>query len=222
MAKKNDGAVALAAALGFFIVTVVLSPEKLATLLQIKESKIDLAFSQMNNGNVFVGIIIGLIAAYSYNKFSETNLPMALSFFSGKRLVPIMTAFFCTILAIILLLIWPPVYNGIVTFGKWIVGMGPFGALLYGFFNRLLIPTGLHHALNNVFWFDTAGINDIGKFQSGKNAIKGITGRIFPCYDVWCTGSSFGDVSYCKDESKKTSLCLVFSKFSFGILCGCN
>ena len=177
MAKKNDGAVALAAALGFFIVTVVLSPEKLATLLQIKESKIDLAFSQMNNGNVFVGIIIGLIAAYSYNKFSETNLPMALSFFSGKRLVPIMTAFFCTILAIILLLIWPPVYNGIVTFGKWIVGMGPFGALLYGFFNRLLIPTGLHHALNNVFWFDTAGINDIGKFQSGKNAIKGITGR---------------------------------------------
>jgi len=115
MAKKNDGAVALAAALGFFIVTVVLSPEKLATLLQIKESKIDLAFSQMNNGNVFVGIIIGLIAAYSYNKFSETNLPMALSFFSGKRLVPIMTAFFCTILAIILLLIWPPVYNGIVT-----------------------------------------------------------------------------------------------------------
>ena len=64
-----------------------------------------------------------------------------------------MTAFFCTILANILLLIWPPVYNGIVTFGKWIVGMGPFGALLYGFFNRLLIPTGLHHALNNVFWF---------------------------------------------------------------------
>ena len=62
-------------------------------------------------------------------------------------------------------------FNGIVTFGKWIVGMGPFGALLYGF-NRLLIPTGLHHALNNVFWFDTAGINDIGKFQSGKMLLR--------------------------------------------------
>ncbi|MBL7573435.1 PTS transporter subunit EIIBC [Staphylococcus saccharolyticus] len=177
MAKKNNGAVALAAALGFFIVTVVLSPVKLAPLLQIKESKVNVAFEQMNNGNVFVGILIGLIAAYCYNKFSETELPMALSFFSGKRLVPIMTAFFCTFLAIILLFVWPPVFNGIVTFGKWIVGMGPFGALLYGFFNRLLIPTGLHHALNNVFWFDTAGINDIGKFQSGKAAIKGITGR---------------------------------------------
>ena len=47
----------------------------------------------MTNGNVFVGILIGLIAAFCYNKFSETELPVALSFFSGKRLVPIMTAF---------------------------------------------------------------------------------------------------------------------------------
>ena len=58
----------------------------------------------MTNGNVFVGILIGLIAAFCYNKFSETELPVALSFFSGKRLVPIMTAFFCTFLAIVLLL----------------------------------------------------------------------------------------------------------------------
>ena len=49
--------------------------------------------------------------------------------------------------------------------------------ILYGVFNRLLIPTGLHHALNAVFWFDTAGINDIGKFQTGVDAVKGITGR---------------------------------------------
>ena len=80
------------------------------------------------------------------------------------------------ILAIVLLFVWPPVFNAIVTFGKWIVGMGPFGALLYGFFNRLLIPTGLHHALNNVFWFDTAGINDIGKFKVVKMQLK-VTGR---------------------------------------------
>ena len=125
----------------------------------------------MTNGNVFVGILIGLIAAFCYNKFSETELPVALSFFSGKRLVPIMTAFLY-ILAIVLLFVWPPVFNAIVTFGKWIVGMGPFGALLYGFFNRLLIPTGLHHALNNVFWFDTAGINDIGKFKVVKMQLK--------------------------------------------------
>ncbi|EHJ08965.1 N-acetylglucosamine-specific PTS transporter subunit IIBC [Staphylococcus simiae] len=177
MSKKNDGAVALAATLGFLLVTVVLSPKKLAPLLGMKMSSIDMAFEKMDNTNVFVGIIIGLIAAYTYNKFSETELPLALSFFSGKRLVPILTAFFCTFLAVVLLFVWPVVYSWIVWFGESIVGMGSVGAFLYGVTNRLLIPTGLHHALNSVFWFDTVGINDIGKFQSGKDAIKGITGR---------------------------------------------
>ena len=73
--------------------------------------------------------------------------------------------------------------------------------ILYGVFNRLLIPTGLHHALNAVFWFDTAGINDIGKFQTGVDAVKGITGRyqagFFPNYDVWYTSSSTCNVSQC-------------------------
>lgn len=177
MAKKNDGAVALAAVTGYLLVTVVLSPEKIAPIIQIKASSIDPAFQQMNNSNVFIGIVIGLIAAYTYNKFSETELPVALSFFSGRRLVPILTAFFCTFLVLVLLVAWPIVYNGIVSFGKAITGLGPVGAFLYGFFNRLLIPTGLHHALNSVFWFDTIGINDIGKFQSGTDAVKGITGR---------------------------------------------
>lgn len=177
MAKKNDGAVALAGALGYAMVTKVLNPENVATLFNIKEKAVNLDFTKMDNSNVFLGIIIGLIAAYSFNKFSEVELPLALSFFSGKRLVPIMTVFFSTILAVILLFIWPMVFSGIVAFGEWLVGFGSFGAFLYGVFNRLLIPTGLHHALNAVFWFDTAGINDIGKFQTGKDAVKGITGR---------------------------------------------
>lgn len=177
MAKKNDGAVALAGALGFALVVKVLSPEFVAPLFNIKESAVNDGFSKMDNSNVFIGIIIGLIAAYCYNKFSDVELPTALSFFSGKRLVPIMTVFYCTFLIVILLFVWTFVYSAIVAFGEWLVGFGPFGAFLYGFFNRLLIPTGLHHALNAVFWFDTAGINDIGKFQTGQDAIKGITGR---------------------------------------------
>ncbi len=177
MAKKNDGAVALASALGFALVVKVLSPELVAPLFNIKESAVNDGFSKMDNSNVFIGIIIGLIAAYCYNKFSDVELPTALSFFSGKRLVPIMTVFYCTFLIVILLFAWPFIYSAIVAFGEWLVGFGPFGAFLYGFFNRLLIPTGLHHALNAVFWFDTTGINDIGKFQTGQDAIKGITGR---------------------------------------------
>lgn len=177
MAKKNDGAVALAATVGFFLTTVVLSPEKLSPLLGVKQSHVDAAFEQMNNSNVLIGLFVGLIAAYTYNKFSQTELPAALSFFSGKRLVPILTAFFSIILAVIMLFVWPLIYAAIVTFGTWIIDLGPFGAFLYGFFNRLLIPTGLHHALNAVFWFDLAGINDIAKFQTGDGAVKGETGR---------------------------------------------
>ncbi|MCE5089942.1 N-acetylglucosamine-specific PTS transporter subunit IIBC [Staphylococcus devriesei] len=177
MAKKNDGTVALAGALGFALVTKVLNPENVALFFNIKEKAVNLGFIKMDNSNVFLGMIIGLIAAYTYNKFSEVELPMALSFFSGKRLVPIMTVFFCTALAVVLLFLWPIIFSAIVTFGKWLVGFGSFGAFLYGFFNRLLIPTGLHHALNAVFWLDTAGINDIGKFQTGQDAVKGITGR---------------------------------------------
>ena len=82
-----------------------------------------------------------------------------------------MTAFLY-ILVVILLFLWPLLYSWIVKFGESIVGLGSFGAFIYGVANRLLIPTGLHHALNSVFWFDTIGINDIGKFQSGKDAIK--------------------------------------------------
>lgn len=177
MAKKNDGAVALAATVGYFLITGVLSPEKLAPLLGEKQSHVDAAFEQMNNGNVLIGLFVGLIAAFTYNKFAETELPAVLSFFSGKRLVPIMTAFFSIFLTVAMLFIWPAIYSVIVNFGKWIIDLGPFGAFLYGFSNRLLIPTGLHHALNTVFWFDLAGINDIAKFQSGDGAEKGVTGR---------------------------------------------
>ncbi|WP_412521114.1 N-acetylglucosamine-specific PTS transporter subunit IIBC [Staphylococcus simulans] len=177
MAKKNDGSVALAAVVGYFVVTSALKPEVLAQILQVKEDSLNIGFTAMNNQNVFIGLIIGLIAAFCYNKFSATELPTALSFFSGKRLVPIMTAFLSVILTIILVFVWPIVYSGIISFGKWIMDFGAFGAFLYGFFNRLLIPTGLHHALNSVFWFDLAGINDIAKFQTGDGAVKGVTGR---------------------------------------------
>ena len=177
MAKKNDGAVALAAVVGFFTVKEVLKPESVAKLYDISLKSVNLGFEQTNNQNVLIGILIGLIAAGTYNRFSETELPMALAFFSGKRLVPIMTAVFGLVLASVLLVVWPVVYSGLIQFSEWILNFGAVGAGLYGFFNRLLIPTGLHHALNAVFWFDIAGINDIQKFQSGEGVVKGITGR---------------------------------------------
>lgn len=174
MSKGNDGAAALAGLVGYLIPTKVLTPESVATLMGMKVTKVDPAYANVGS-NVFIGILAGLIAAALYDRFFETKLPMALSFFSGKRLVPIVTAAVMLVITAILMVIWPPIYEGLVAFGKFIVGLGATGAGLYGFFNRLLIPTGLHQALNSVFWFDTAGINDIGKFWANKGP-KGITG----------------------------------------------
>lgn len=173
MSKDKDGAAALAGLVAFEMPTNVLKPESVATLLGLKLTAVNPAFAQI--GNVFIGIVSGLIAAALYNRFHETKLPMALSFFSGKRLVPILAALVMLIVSVLLLLVWPPVYDALVAFGKFIVGLGAVGAGLYGFFNRLLIPTGLHQALNSVFWFDVAGINDIGKFLAHKGPL-GITG----------------------------------------------
>ncbi|MBU7463919.1 N-acetylglucosamine-specific PTS transporter subunit IIBC [Lactiplantibacillus pentosus] len=173
MSKDKDGAAALAGLVAFELPTNVLKPESVATLLNIKVATVNPAFNQI--GNVLIGVLSGLIAAALYNRFHETKLPMALSFFSGKRLVPILAAVTMLLASVVLLIVWPPVYDVLVAFGKLIVGFGAVGAGLYGFFNRLLIPTGLHQALNSVFWFDVAGINDIGKFIAHKG-VKGITG----------------------------------------------
>src|SRR5690625_4485616 len=87
-----------------------------------------------------------------------------------------MTSISMLVATAILFFVWPIVFSGLVSFGTAISNLEFVGAGLYGFFNRLLIPTGLHHALNSVFWFDVAGINDINNFLSSTGE-KGITGR---------------------------------------------
>ena len=174
MSKDKNGAAALSGLVSFLVVTNVLSTESMAKTLHIAEGKVDLAFGDISN--VFVGIICGLVTAAIYNRFKDTKLPTAFAFFSGKRLVPILSATAMLVISLALMFMWPPVYNALVMFGEFISKLGPIGAGLYGFFNRLLLPFGLHHALNQVFWFDIAGINDIANFWSSKGE-QGITGR---------------------------------------------
>ena len=173
MSKDKDGAAALAGLVGFLVVTTLLSPAAIAQFTKVDVTAVAPAFGKINNQ--FVGIVVGVMAASLYDKFYKVELPKALTFFSGRRLVPILTSVAAMLLSLVLYFIWPVLYSGLVTFGKSIVSMGPFGAGIYGFFNRLLIPVGLHHALNGVFWFDVAGINDIGNFWASKGT-KGITG----------------------------------------------
>lgn len=178
LSKDKHGAAALSGLVGFLVLTSLLSTGVVADLLSIDESAVDDAFAGIDE-NVFMGIFSGVISGYVYNRFSVVRLPDALAFFSGKRLAPIMSAAVMVVGAAVMFFIWPVVYSWLVTFGTSISNLGAAGAGLYGFFNRLLIPTGLHHALNSVFWFDTIGIDDIGKFLKGSEGagIKGITGR---------------------------------------------
>jgi len=181
MSKDKDGAAALTGFVGFLVVTTLCSPAAVAMIQKIPVADVPAAFGKISNQ--FVGILVGVLSAEVYNRFSHVELPKAFSFFSGRRLVPILVSFLMILVAFILMYIWPVIFNGLVSFGEHIQKLGSVGAGVYAFFNRLLIPVGLHHALNSVFWFDVAGINDIPKFLGGAQslangtAIPGITGR---------------------------------------------
>ena len=169
MSKDKNGSAALAGLVSFLVVTTLLSPGAVGMIKGIPANEVPAGFAKINNQ--FTGILCGVISSALYNKFSEVELPKFLSFFSGKRLVPIISSFVMMLVSFILMYIWPAVYSGLVTFGEGISKLGPVGAGIYGFFNRLLIPVGLHHALNSGFWFDVAGINDIPNFLGGAKSI---------------------------------------------------
>lgn len=173
LSKDKHGSAALSGLVGYYVVTTLLSPGSVAQLQHIDVSEVPAAFGKINNQ--FIGILIGVISAELYNRFYQVELPKALSFFSGKRLVPIVVSFVMMLLSFVLLYIWPYIFGGLVSFGESIKDLGAVGAGLYGFFNRLLIPVGLHHALNSVFWFDVAGISDLSKFW-GNTGVYGQTG----------------------------------------------
>ena len=179
---------------------------------------VPLAFAKINNA--FIGIVSGIIASEIFNRFHKTQLPMAFAFFSGKRLVPILTAATMLILSPVFFFVWPIVFGALVAFGESFLKLGPLGAGIFGFFNRLLIPLGLHHALNAVFWFDIAGINDIGNFLGGTG-VKGVTGMyqagFFPIMMFGLPAAAFAMYQEAKPEKKKqiASLMLAAGVTSF-------
>lgn len=224
MSKDKDGASALTGLVAFLVPMQLLNPAAIAAFQHIDLDKVNAAFTKMNNGNVFVGILAGLLAAAMYNRFSNVKLPMALSFFSGKRCVPIVTAALMLVVSAALMFIWPPIFGALVAFGETIAKMGAVGAGLYGFFNRLLIPTGLHHALNNVFWFNTAGIDDIDKFWANEGT-KGITGMyqagFFPVMMFGLPAGAYAIYRQSRPEKRKATASLMlaaaFASFFTGV-----
>lgn len=179
MAKEKDASVAMAGLLAYLIFIRMLSPESVAMYNGISINEVEPAF--YNIGNQFTGIISGLVAAKMYNKFSEVRFPGGLDFFSGKRFVPIISSLVMFFVSALFYFIWPLLYNNLIIFGTKISSMGAIGSGIYGFLNRLLIPLGLHHPLNSVFWFDVIGISDVEHFWASKGVL-GKTGMYLAGY----------------------------------------
>ncbi len=226
MADDHDGTAGLAALASWLMITNLLSVGVVTTLISsiADDANKTLAFSAI--ANPFIGILSGIIGATCYNKFKSTKLPDWLSFFSGKRCVAIISGVVAIVTSAILLFVWPVVYGALLAIGNGIVSMGAVGAGIYAFLNRLLIPTGLHHALNNVFWFDTVGLGDLTNFWSG-NTSADVTWSLgmymsgfFPCMMFGIPGAALAMVHTAKSNKKKVAIGLVASAALCAFVCG--
>ncbi|WP_026042492.1 N-acetylglucosamine-specific PTS transporter subunit IIBC [Pantoea sp. A4] len=229
MSKDKDGAAALTGYVGFLVVTTLCSPAAVSMIQKIPLDQVPAAFGKINTQ--FIGIMVGIISAEVYNRTSHVELPKALAFFSGRRLVPILVSFLMIAVAFVLMYVWPVIFSGLVSFGEHIQKLGSVGAGIYAFFNRLLIPVGLHHALNSVFWFDVAGINDIPKFLGAAQSIAdgsgipGITGRyqagFFPVMMFGLPGAALAIYHCARPENRvkvgSIMLAAAFASFFTGI-----
>ena len=170
MSDENDGTGGLAALASWLMITNLLATANVTVIMPSIAENADATLAFDKIANPFIGIIAGIIGSMCYNKFKSTKLPDWLSFFSGKRCVAIIAGVVSILVSVVLLFVWPILFGALVALGEAIVNLDAIGAGLYAFFNRLLIPFGLHHALNNVFWFDTIGLGDLTHFWAGETS----------------------------------------------------
>ncbi len=233
LAEENNGTAGLAGLVSWLMLTTLLAPGTVSTIApgMIADPVNAVAFAKI--ANPFTGILAGIIGAICYNKFKNTKLPDVLAFFSGKRSVAIVTGVVSIVVAAILLFAWPVIFGALVAIGNGIKGLGAVGAGIYAFLNRLLIPTGLHHALNNVFWFDTIGMGDLtaywGALTEGGTMANGTVidwsvgmymAGFFPCMMFGIAGAAVAMVQAAKPAKRKATIGLVGAAAVCALLCG--
>ena len=226
MSEKNDGTGGIAALASWLMITTLLSTGVVTTMIPsiADNATKTLAFNKI--ANPFIGILSGVIGSSCYNKFKNTKLPDWLAFFSGKRCVAIIAGLVSIVVSAVLLFVWPLLFGALVTLGDAVAGMDVVGAGIYAFLNRLLIPTGLHHALNNVFWFDTIGLGDLQHFWAGETSAD-VTWSLgmymsgfFPCMMFGIPGAALAMIQCAKPAKKKIAIGLVASAAVCSFVCG--
>ena len=227
LAKDNDGTAGLAGMVSYLMITTLLNPGTVSTIApgMIASEINQVAFAKIG-GNAFIGILAGIVGGICYNKFKGSKLPDVLAFFSGKRFVAVVTAVVSIVVAAILLFVWPVIFGGLVALGNAIVGLDAVGAGIYAFLNRLLIPTGLHHALNNVFWFDTIGLGDLSAYWGAKTSadmgwsVGMYMAGFFPCMMFGIPGAALAIIQTAKPGKKKNAIGIVGTAAVCAFICG--
>ena len=189
LAKENNGAAGLAGAVSFFVLNASAQAMNYALQAGTIFSTDTSSFTSIDLMH-FGGIVAGIIAGLTYNRFYQTKLPSILGFFGGRRFVPIMTGFFSILIGSALGSIWPCVQYGLDSAANWMVISGGIGAFIYGVLNRLLFPFGLHHVINTIVWFTfgtytnpQTGVTvsgDINRFFQGDPTGGTFTAGFFP------------------------------------------
>ena len=163
MARKSDGSTALAAVVGYLVFKARRRRDVARSSLGAPAEG---ATQELINYGVLGGIVIGLVTAFLWQKYHRIKLPPYLAFFGGRRFVPIITAFAAIVVSVLMSFVYPAFNSGLTNLGEWVTNNDVIGGFVYGTLNRLLIPLGLHHILNNPPWFvfgsyTTAG-GDVG------------------------------------------------------------
>ncbi|MCL1631055.1 N-acetylglucosamine-specific PTS transporter subunit IIBC [Sporolactobacillus sp. CPB3-1] len=189
-AKDNNGAAALAGAMGFFVLSAC------ATSL-----------NKTINLGVLGGIIAGIIAGLLYNRYHNIKLPDWLAFFGGRRFVPIVTSGTMLVIGFLFGYVWPYVQLLISHLATWLYDAGMFGAAIYGLLNRLLLPLGLHHVINTLIWFEFGTFKgfhgEITRFLHGDPNAGLLLSGYFPIMMFGLPAACFAMIAAAKKEKRK-------------------
>jgi PTS system N-acetylglucosamine-specific IIC component len=208
MARKADGSTALAAVVGYLVFKGVgdaMSPLVLGTPAEGEEQA-------LINYGVLGGIVMGLLSAWLWQRYHRISLPPYLAFFGGRRFVPIITAVVAIVVSVLMAFVYPAFDAGITGLGEWVTRNAVLGGFVYGTLNRLLIPLGLHHILNNPPWFvfgqyETAGgevvHGDILRFLNGDPTAGAFMTGFFPIMMFALPAAALAIWHSAKPENKK-------------------
>ncbi|MHA6482628.1 PTS transporter subunit EIIC [Paenibacillus sp. strain BS8-2] len=208
----GKGVSALSAAVGYTVFQEVMRTFETTKAGELAETHVQMG--------VLGGLITGVVTAYLYNRFQHTKLPQALGFFAGRRFVPIVTALAMTVIGGLLGFIWSPIQESIQTLSVWLESTGGYGTFLYGTINRLLIPTGLHHIVNHIAWFQigeysAAGgkvvYGDLTRFFAGDPTAGAFMTGFFPIMMFGLPGAALAMAMAARPENRKVILSIMMS-----------